>query len=60
MKHRLYEVIVMLISFLIFMSSAAKALGIDMLNIKDFLILTAVQMYFVFLMGCSEKKRSGK
>lgn len=60
MKSKVYEVIVMLISFLIFMSSAANALGIEMLNIKDFLILTSVQMYFIFLIGCSSKKRSGK
>ena len=60
MKSKVYEVIVMLISFLIFMSSAARALGIEMLDIKDFLVLTSVQMYFIFLIDCSSKKRSGK
>lgn len=56
MKHKLYEVIIALISFLIFMSAVAKAIDIQMFEVKEILILTSVQMYFIFLLGCNNKR----
>jgi len=42
------------------MSAVARAVGIEVLEIKDILILTSVQMYFIFLMGCTSRKKGKK
>lgn len=57
MKQKLYTAIIGLISFLIFMSSAGRVIDIEMFEVKEIMILTAVQMYFVFLSNCNNNRK---